>query len=1347
MPVCFKPFLLQRPFILLLLITVYILPLNAQNNNKFQHITVEQGLSQSAVFSIARDSTGFMWFGTKDGLNRYDARRIEVYKNKPKDTTSLSSNVNINALLVDKEGTLWVGTQHGLNKYIAQNNTFKRFLNNPKDPKSLSNNVIRCLYQDKQGNIWVGTEKGLNKMSADESFQRFYSATDKTQGLPSAFIKAIYQDEDQAYWVGTNAGLSKMLQTASKSYTFKNFAYEKDNINSLAGNDVSSITEDKHKNIWIGLRYKGLNRLDKRTGKFTRFNTSNSNILNNDDVRKLKIDRKGKLWIGTLNGITVYNPIDNKVENRFVNEPEDSFTLGQNSVYDIYEDKIGTMWVGTYYGGVNVIPAYRVPFSSYQHFSYKNSLSGNVVSAIVEDDKHNLWIGTEGDGVNYYNRQTGKFEALKNKPGAPNSLSSNLIKSLVLDKNGELWIAAFEGGLDIYNPRTGSFKNYNKSSALNTNRLTALLADRENRIWLGSRNRGLFQFDKLNNTFIPIRSITSKFVNYLYEDNTGTIWVAMDDGLFFKEPQQTHFVNITLKENPAWFLGVNSMLQDSQGRYWIATGTGLILFKKQENVARLYTENQGLPTNNIVGILEDDQQNIWVSTAKGIAKLTPGGFAIYNKEDGFPGNVFNHNSFFKDSKGELFFGGYNGMISFWPQLIRKNMEKPKVVLTKLKLSGDREVLVNDATNILNESIGFVKKIGIPYNEKVFSVDFAVLDYITSSKNKYAYKLDGIDKQWNYLEKPTISFNNLSDGDYTLLFKGANNDGVWSNENVLKIKIYPPFWKSWWAYLIYIAVLFAIAFVSIRYFIIRQLLHKEHEIHQLKIAFFRNVSHEIRTPLTLISGPLQKLITENQENNYLNYQLLGIHKHVKRLTKLINELLDFSKVEAGKMDLRVQPVNIVEFVHQIYQAYSYEASEKALDYIFESPKAEIIVFIDRSQMEKVIYNLLSNAFKFVPYEGKIIISIAEDNEKLYIRIKDSGKGIAPENRAKIFADFYQEESEQRNAGTGIGLALSKSIVRLHDGDLEVEDSTTLTVFKLSLKKGSTHFADFQVVKTEEYIAVTQPNLEIEIPQGTENTKAEIPVGKHLPYILVVEDNREVRDFIISTLKNKYQVRTAENGAQGLELALDIIPDIIISDVMMPVMNGIDFCRTIKSDDRTNHIPVILLTARSGEADELEGLKTGADLYMAKPFTIDKLLYSLANLINLQHSLREKFTQKLSLEPNTPVIEHPDGHFIEKVLKVLEENINNPDFGVNEFAYEIGMSTPVFYKKIKAVTGLTVNNFIKSFRLKRAVQLLDQKAGTISEVAYIVGFTDPKYFSKEFKKQFGKTPSEYIDEVGI
>ncbi|WEK17655.1 MAG: two-component regulator propeller domain-containing protein [Candidatus Pedobacter colombiensis] len=1329
----------------------------------FKHLTVENGLSQSSVLSIAQDSMGFMWFGTKDGLNKYNTRNFEIYKREKGNSSSLSSGQNVNALLTDSKGNLWVGTQKGLNRYLPESNSFKRYQYDPKRKSSLSNNIVRCIFEDNKGHIWVGTDSGLNKLIDDNRFVRFLPGKNDATGLANHLIKSVHQDHEGIMWVGTIQGLTRM-QFENGKYHFQSYFHKKGDPESLIDNDVSVVFEDPKHNLWIGTHNNGLDLFDREKGTFRHFVTKKGdpNSISSNVIRRIKTDPDGRLWISTLHGINILdlNTFKFTVLNH---NPEDPTSLNHNSIYDIVKDATGSMWVGTYFGGVNFYHANATPFRAYKTSSGKNGISSNVVSSIVEDQYHNLWIGTEAEGLNYFDRSSGKFTSFKHDSENPNSLSSNLVKAVSIDQNGEVWIGTYEGGLDVYLPDTKTFKhykpNYADPKALNSNRIVCLLHDSKNRLWIGTRAQGIFIYNEEEDNFAPYHNPGNqhdlKFLRYLFEDSKKNIWIATNSGTYILDPVNNKIKRFKVNDNSTKFDDVNLIQEDSQGIIWLGSyDAGLIRYQPVKNKISFYTMKNGLPSNVILGILEDDHRNLWISTDNGLTKFDRKTFKNYTVEDGLPGNVFNYNSFYKDTQGQLYFGGYNGLVSFYPDQIKENKRIPKIIFTRLRLF-NKTVAIGDESNLLSRNISLTKEITFSHSQNIFSVEFAVLNYIKSEKNKYAYKLEGLDKEWNYVTTPSATFYNLPSGTYKLLIKGSNNDGVWSNhpeEMIIHIK--PPFWKTWWAYLIYAILFSAILFLVFRFLWIRALLRKEHEVYQMKMDFFTNVSHEIRTPLTLIIGPLENLINDTKEYPGINRRLLTVRKNAGRLTRLVNELMDFRKQEAGKMTLNVAPENIVVFAKEIFLSFQYLAIKHHIDYQFNNDEDQIEVYFDPEQLEKVFYNLLSNAFKFTPEYGIIILSVKRA-EKGFVEIKvlDNGKGIPEESRDKLFTNFYQvKDPLSRNNGTGIGLALSKKIARLHHGDLillpdpQPGEANVQTCFSLKLRTGNSHFKKSEL--SPQFINVESPAL-YQLPQDLgdipdQDLLDEVPVEDQIT-VLIVEDNREIRDFIKQSLKYAYLIIEAEDGQQGMEIAFEKIPDIIVSDVMMPVMDGLELCRILKTDARTSHIPIILLTARSGNIHEVSGLKTGAEAYITKPFSIDVLQLNINNLLTLQNNMRRKFSQQMTLQPSNVLIESTDEEFLNKIMAIIEDNFSIDEFNVNVLAADVGMSTPILYKKIKALTGLTVNNFIKSVRLKRAAQLLKQQTYTVYEVAYMVGFSDSKYFSKEFTKQFGRTPSDYAEEA--
>lgn len=1328
---------------------------NAQNEYAFKHLNVEDGLSQSSVLGIAQDARGFIWFGTRFGLNKYDSQTFKVYKNQKGNPKSLSYASYLSSLLSLKDGALLIGTSNGLNKYNEENDNFDRYLHNDSLPTSLSNSSINCIYQDKKNRVWIGTDNGLNLLTNPQkySFKRFLNTEKQEQK-----VYTITEDHNGTLWLSTSKGLINMRFSEGK-IIFKYFKAFSEALNKAVDNHITTMVEDRENNLWIGTKQTGVSQLNLSTENIITFKYSSLNPrgISSNNIRKIMMDRTGKIWIGSLHGISIYNPAA-KSFSTLQNEPENPASLSQNSVYDIFQDRQGIIWVGTYYGAINMVYPNYTPFKVYRSTASANGLSSNVVSAIVEDQYHNLWIGTEGEGINYYDRKNNTFTRYKNDPNNPASLSANLVKSVIRDKNNKIWIGTHYGGLNCFNPETKSFIRYtsrqNDTSSLGNDEITVVFEDSFGRFWVGT-NKGLNSFNTQSGKFIRNRvNGRADAVLYIFEDTKRTLWVATNSGLYQLKNGASKFVaRVAANAEILRYTQINCITEDKKGSLLLGSnGYGLFKLDPDKHRYTRLTTLDGLPSNTIMGVLEDDFQNLWITTDKGLCKSNPNLHDIktYNVKDGLPGNEFNLRSFLKDSKGEFFFGGLSGMISFYPNQIKENKTTLPIVFTGLKLF-NKPVGLNNEDGLLKQNISTLKSITFKSDQNVFSVDFTVLNFIKSNKSQYAYKLNGFEKNWNYVDIPSAAYTNLSPGNYTLMVKGTNNDGVWTNTiSTLDITVLPPFYRTWWAYLFYLAAFIAISFVFIRYLLIKAVLKKEQEINEHKLEFFTNISHEIRTPLTLIVGPLDKLIENTKDDPSLNRELQPIKNNAYRLMNLVTELLDFRKAESGKMTLHVSPGDIVKFCREIFLAFQNMAIAKNVVYHFETARPTIEVYFDKVQLEKVLFNLLSNAFKFTADKGKIDLKISLEQQLVQIQVSDNGKGISIDEQLNLFTNFYQASSSA-SIGTGLGLSLSKSIVELHHGQIsfesipEIEHQHGYTCFTVSLKKGKAHFKPADFVKDYVYYDdATNYELPVAAELQTTETAAVVSPDIKKYSILLVEDNEDVRAFIKNALGSTYTIYESENGATGLELALEIIPDLIISDVMMPVMDGLELCRKLKTDQRTSHIPVILLTARSAYVHQINGFEHGADAYIMKPFNLKILELNVQNLLNARETIKQKFAQVVRLEPKNLVINTTEQNFLNKIIAVIEDRIADPEFDVPTLSSEIGMSQPVLYKKIRALTDLSVNDFIKSIRIKRAAQLLKQGAGNISEIAYSVGFNDRKYFSSEFKKHFGKTPSEFTNE---
>ena len=1318
-------------------------------NLSFDHLKIEDGLSNNSVLSLEQDDFGFIWIGTANGLNRYDGKRFKVYKTNAKDSSSISNN-NILSLATDNKGNLWVGTTSGLNKYNPQTDQFQR----------IGIDGINSIYFSSSGAVWVGAVDGLYAFLNPKSDKLL--SFSREQGLAGDEIRAIYEDHLHNLWVGTDKGLS-MIEMQGNQFRVVNFDQQLADGNSLKSNYITSIAEDDDHNLWIGTQNSGLYLYVVKEDRFFHYEQGRdpADGLVNNKIRKILKDRiTGMLWVGTQEGISIINPRSRKFQT-YRHVPDNKESLSQNSVYSILQDANGSIWIGTYFGGLNTAYTYQTPFEILQDGEGNSSINNNVVSGILEDEKKNLWIGTEGGGANYFDRTKRIFKAYKNDPANSKSIASNLVKCIYRDKDGNTWIGTHGGGLNLFEPSTGSFKHYlyNENDPLRLlTSYNALFEDRLGRFWVGS-SRGIMLF-KRNGTSLEkwpeqesLQGLKSLYAQIIFEDSKNRIWIGTRPGLYV--------LTGNLLEQKSLNELINCITEDLDHNIWIGTmDGGLYCYNNSNGQLKHYTKKDGLPDNSIFGILQDDKNVLWLSTNNGIVKFDPQKniFQTYTTSDGLAGNEFNLNSYFKDSNGKFYFGGFNGITSFYPSEISFNEFKSPVVLTGLKLI-NKEIKVNDKSHLLKKDINLTDKIVLNHNQNIFTVEYALLNYVKSEKNKYAYKLSGFDDNWIETPMASITYTDLSSGTYQLMIKGANNDGVWSDVRQLTIKILPPFWLTWWAYCIYAASVFFIIFFVTRFIYLRALLRKESELHQVKLDFFTNISHEIRTHLTLIMAPVEKMLENSKGDEFFSQQLNNINSNARRLLKLVSELMDFRKAETNNLLLHVSQQNIIPFLQDIYEGFRELSLSKNITASFIHNTDEVMLYFDKEQLEKVFFNLLSNAFKFTPEGGRIILNVEEDDKYVKISISDNGQGIEPQYLEKIFTNFFQvADHGLQNTGYGIGLALAKNIVELHKGAITVESAYQgdqmegHTTFVVRLLKGIHHLEGDNNVIIENKVLSQQPALEKPVSvKKIRRTSTQIP-AESKQTILIVEDTDELRELIRENFQDHYTILETRDGVDALAVATEQIPDLIISDVMMPRMDGFTLCNHLKTDERTSHIPVVLLTAKSTQADLLSGLETGADVYLTKPFSLQALFLNARNLLASKEKLRIKFSQKINASPlpgitamQETVMEDGlstiDQDFLIKATDLIEEYMDHAEFNVEMMARKFAMSRPVLYKKVKSLTGMSVNDFIKSLRLKKAGVLLLQRKLNVNEICYTVGYNDIKHFRNEFKKQYGKTPTEF------
>lgn len=1326
----------------------------------FNHLMTEDGLSQNSVLSIVQDSKGLMWYGTRYGLNSYDGSKFHFYKSNPEDTTSLTGDY-VTRLYCDRKGILWAGTPNGLNKFNPESNTFQRIHLDPARAELPFS--IRAIKEDRRGNLWVGTNYGLYVLLYQHP-QKFYRAD--RLGLKKSIalgeVLSVLEDADGYLWLGANHCLART--TFNKRFlSLKSFVKDPGNASSISDNAITCIVQDRQKNLWFGTENGGLNLFHKNTQSFSRFlhNPENSGSLAHNAIRTIINSKSGELWIGTQEGLSVLNPITKKITNyrHNIHNPK---SLNQNSIYSIYQDLNNSIWIGTYYGGINVAYAAPTPFKTWQYDEKQSTISYNVISSINEDKDGRLWIGTEGGGLNYYQPKSRQFGSYTYAANDSTSLGSNLVKVIYRDKSDQIWIGTHGGGLNLFNPATGKFKRFfSRKGDLSTTRseIVSLIEDDKDNFWIGSQ-AGLSIFKRQHSELLPhalpekLQPLKDKKIRVLLRGAHNKTWIATASGLYIYQENPERLQLLTLPQTNSGVDDINCLYQDTRENIWIGLYYGGLMCynPKQQQLTAIYSVKDGLSNDNVLGIIEDDQQQLWISTSNGLCKLNPVSKKIqtYTTSDGISGDDFNYSSSFRSKSGALFFGGFNGLTYFFPDKIQHNGFRAPIIFTGLMLF-NTPVSINGPDQLLQQHISYTKKLVFKHSQNIFTLQFALLNYIKSNKNKYAYKLEGINKEWIETNTPLASYTNLPPGSYTLLIKGANNDGVWSKPESMQIEILPPFWKTWWAFSFYAILLAAIIFFITRFFYLRQLLIKDEELHQNKLNFFTNVSHEIRTHLTLIMIPIEKLIDTNKDNSRNQVQLSKVKDNADRLLKLVSELLDFRKAETKHLKLHFSSCNLSSFVKDICTTFDELAAKKKIYFSIVCEHDPITVYFDKEQLEKVFFNLISNAFKFTPAEGSITVRIHNFEHKVTVDIEDSGRGIAPEHLDQLFSNFFQVDDQSiQNTGYGIGLALSKNIIELHSGNITVisqpanEREKGQTVFSVTLLKGTDHLRGSHKLYPPEtpvatvvlpYVSDGEKPVDIE-----ENANPTEKRGT----ILIVEDHADLRQLIKESLVNDYHILLAEDGLKGWQKATEEIPDLVISDVMMPHMDGFTLCDKLKSDERSRHIPVILLTAKDTEADQITGLTGGADSYLSKPFSSKILQLNVRNLLSAREIMRKKFEKSFLLEPQNLQIDSTDEQFLSKLIHIIENNMDNENLGVDFLSEKIGMSSSVLYKKLKAVTNLSINEFSKSIRLKRAAQLLKQKQFTVYEIGYMIGYSDRKYFSREFKKQFGKTPTEYIEE---
>jgi len=1347
---------------------------------QFARYSTEKGLSHNQINCFLKDKQGFLWIGTADGLNRFDGYSFKIFKNDPADSTSLADN-NITGLFEDPDGYIWISTKDGYNIYDPATESIDKNADKAARRIGLPDADFKKITKNKNGDYWISHNRiGLLKFRhATKRLLKVGFKPEVGVSQQGAILPPVISDFDEDgsgnLWIVYDNGFLARLDAKTYKPTYQSSLLK--NRNPGKTNNLR-VFVDGQGEPWIYTikAVRGAFYFDLQKNELVSVSTSSPVFkINNNIVSAIISGPDGRIWVGTDHGgINIIDKNKGSVSVLQYN-PNDPKTISQNSIMALYKDPTGMIWAGTFKKGFCNYHKNIFKFSLIRHLpSNAGSLPFDDVNVFAEDKKGNIWIGANGGGLIYYDRNKNTFRQYKNIPGDLSSLSNNVIVSLLLDRSDVLWIGTYFGGLNSFDGKT--FKRYlhnpSDSTSLIDDRVWEIYEDSKRRLWIGTLADGLDLFDRKKNQFKHYRpfapnSIGSEYIASIIEDRDGNTWFGTAYGLDLLRKNTdrfVHFLHDSKNPNSLSSNAVISLAEDRLGNIWIGTSKGLNVYDKKRNIFISFDSKDGLPDNSILTIVVDEKQNLWLGTPKGLVNFRihkrsgtlPLKFDLrtYNEVDGLQGRSFNENAAFRLRSGELIFGGANGFTIFSPDDIEDEPVNSDVVLTDFQIF-NKSIKPGETSGdkiVLQKSISVTDEIRLKYSQNVFTIEFAALNFLHSDKNHYLYTLEGFNEQWFEADNNTrkVTYTNLDPGHYIFKVKTIQGDSV-SKERILKIQIDPPFWKTPFAYILYFLLIIG-ALAMARWILLERerlnfKLEQErrealqlHELDMMKIKFFTNVSHEFRTPLTLMLTPLEGLLNNLQADLSVRNQLSMIHRNARRLLNLVTQLLDFKKLEVEETEYRPERGDIIQFIREIAHTFSDLSERKHIAFNFETGLESRYTLFDQEKLSRIMYNLLSNAFKFTPEHGRVSVKVRiislEGGEQLEVRVEDTGIGIPEEAQAKVFDRFFQHTlpNSMVNQGSGIGLSITREFVKLHDGNIAVESEEGKgSTFIMNLPMHEVPGSD-NAVETIQKAYVTEEPVEAEEVKNVMNQKSK-------PVLLLVEDNDEFREYLREVLQKDYQIHEAHNGRIGLEITLDIIPDLIVSDVMMPEMDGMQLCSMVKTDSRISHIPLILLTARAEDEQQLQGYETGADAYVTKPFRLNILQAQIRNLIRLRERFQKQFQKHIRVEPSEIAVRSLDEQFINKAVKVVEQHIANPDFTVEELSSEMAMSRMYLYKKLLSLTGKTPVEFIRIIRMRRAASLLEKSQLTISEIAYQVGFNNPKYFAKLFKEEYKILPTEF------
>ncbi|MEI2273536.1 response regulator [Sphingobacterium sp. ML3W] len=1315
--------------------------------------TMDQGLSSNRIYSIVQDSIGFIWIGTNDGLNRFDGTRFRSFRYDSKSSNCISSN-SVMDLLIAADQKLWIALDNGVDIYDPYSDTFKKFVLKTAKGEAINGRVLTII-QDKSGDIWIGTSTdGLFRyLSKKKKLLRYTHNNLNNNTVLEDRIIALCEDSERNIWIGTySQGLSRYSKKTNSFTHFKKTASP----TSISDNSIQKIFEDSYGYLWIGTFQQGIDRFDKSTSTFLHFPPSGQNTLLYH-IQGMREYQPGKLIVSSDNGVGIYDNIEGNLQYSNLNTSDFSFS-NNKFVYDIFKDREGGLWLGSYFDGLAYFPPAQ---NNFKHYELKNSHGlGKVVNSILELDNGQFLVGTDDNGIHTFDSKTGKIVPFRS---ASDINATYYCIHDLLQEGDKLFTATYERGLEVIDLNTKAVKSYlhdpNDPSSIPSSRIFSLFKSSNGRIYIGTGS-GVCYYNREQDNFVRLEP---KFLVLAFaEDAENNIWIATNNkGLYkynVKEKTYKKYEYNPANKSSLIRNTLTSLTSDANGNIWVGSnGYGLCRYdKKSDSFIRF--EQLNLP-NQIISSIVPDGNMFWVATNKGLVSMDNNGknIKLYTKSNGLFNEQFTPQAFCLSSTGRLMFGTANGFCQFSPNKLVENKYVPPVVITSLSIN-NKVVSPQLPGSPISKPIELTSSLNLNYNQSTISVEFASLSYVDPSQTMYKYKLEGFDEEWHEVSRDanSITFTNLPAGKYKLLLKNTNSDHLWSDHSLqLDIKVNPHFLKSKPAIIIYCIVLIALIIFLIRYLLNRSEerhheqikkveLDAERQIYDSKLEFFTNIAHEIRTPLSLIIGPIEYISKSKEiKDNYGEY-LSIVQLNYRRLYSLITQLLDFRKVDTGNYRLTYSFIDLTQLIDEVRSMFKIAAVQSNIKFETCMASDHLHLYSDKEALIKILSNLISNALKFA--HENVTLSAYEENDWTVISIEDDGRGIGHAERENIFKAFYQvsENGSMFNSGIGVGLHLTKSLIEMLGGEIAVLDREE--------QKQGTNFLVKIPTRREQW----DQKLDIAIPLDLQSVEPQEVIRNIEGYyeahdmtivndkktVLVVDDNIEVLEFLSKILTEEYFVITALNGLRALEILKEQTVDLIVSDIMMEDMDGLKLCRQIKRDIDISHIPIVLLSAKHDIETKLEGLEIGTDAYVEKPFSPFQLKAQLKNLLEKREELKKRYASTPNLEAKVTTHNKMDEEFIERCLAIINENLDDSGFSIEKLASEMAMSRTSLFSKVKAITGMTPNDFIKVTRLKEACKLLKEGKYRVTEIGYLVGFGSPSYFTKCFSKQFGMLPTDYV-----